>query len=61
MAITDPAPEHAGKWMLIIARDHGATPRLASRPEHMHGSRAAKLVRSIPERLLNDPQLGLFD
>lgn len=55
VAIADAAPEHTGKRVLIVARDHGATPRLASRSEYRYGARATNLLRSIPEHLRNDP------
>lgn len=31
------------------------------RPEHVNSALTANLLRSIPERLGNDPQLGVFD
>jgi hypothetical protein len=61
MAVADTTPEDAGKRVRIVARDHGAAPWLAGRPEHMNGARTANLLRAIPEGLRNDPQLELLD
>lgn len=61
MAIANAAPKDSCKRMLVVARDHGSAPRLAGRPEHVNSALTANLLRSIPERLGNDPQLGVFD
>ncbi len=60
-AVADAAPKHSRKRVFIVARDHGPPPRLAGRPEHMDSAFTANLLRAIPERLRNNPQLGVFD